>query len=203
MGDTWYTSPPSDVGHRFRRCGPDREKLPPVMSERFPCTLAGSIAAGRRRLRALLLTPAAAMLVAALWTAWSGRWIASALCLAIGLVTFVTWRMSGERIPLWVEIGGDGLKVRTRTSEPRLGLLGASCRELDDDEKRHLERLVSVAGIATPSGGFDSGRLGEFEIYATDLANAVLVETEEARLILTPDDRAGFLRVIQATIAHS
>ena len=38
--------------------------------------------------------------------------------------------------------------------------------------------------------------LGEFELFAADLAHPVLVETGERRLVLSPDDPEGFLRAL-------
>jgi len=68
-----------------------------------------------------------------------------------------------------------------------------AARRLRGDEIVHVEGLASAGGMVAGSGGFDSHRLGEFDLYASDLANAVLVEAEEIRVVVTPDEPDEFL----------
>ena len=75
-------------------------------------------------------------------------------------------------------------------------LEGAKTRRLHAEEVAHLERLTSLGPFTAGSGGFDSHLLGEFDLYATHLESAVLVETEELRFVLTPDDPQAFLRAL-------
>jgi hypothetical protein len=85
------------------------------------------------------------------------------------------------------------VKARRRRLDFDLGDPAAvRARPLELDERRHLEGLASTAGLTAGTGGFDSQRLGEFELYASDLANAVLVEGGDLRLVLTPDAPAAF-----------
>jgi hypothetical protein len=94
---------------------------------------------------------------------------------------------------LWLELSDDELRIRMRYRSELLAIAGARARRLTAAEIAHLERLATLGGITASHGGYDSHLLGEIELYASDLANAVLVETDERRLIVTPDDPGEFL----------
>ena len=104
--------------------------------------------------------------------------------------------MSGdlETTKLWIQ--GSDLVVQTRRYLLRRPISNASGRLLDASEIDHLRRLVSTGVFMATSGGFDTRLLGEFDLYATDLDNAVLVELDDDRLIVTPDDPEVFLRAL-------
>lgn len=102
---------------------------------------------------------------------------------------------------LWLELADDEMRIRMRYRSELLSIAGARGRRLTGPEILHLERLATLGGITASHGGYESHLLGEIELYASDLANAVLVETEERRLIVTPDDPEVFLRNILATDA--
>lgn len=162
----------------------------------FRCTVAGAVAAGRRRLRLLLLGPALLMLLLAV-TSWAGgRIFQGVLCVGVAIVLWFAWRMSAELEPLRLVLAGDRLEVELRNDRLAVPLTGAAVRRLDADERRYLERLASVAGIVRSVGGFDSTRLGEFNLYAGDLESAVLLETDERRFVLTPDDADRFVEAV-------
>jgi hypothetical protein len=102
---------------------------------------------------------------------------------------------------LWLELSNDELRIRMRYRSELLPIAGARARRLTTPEILHLERLATLGGVTASHGGYESHLLGEIELYASDLKNAVFVETEERRLIVTPDDPEGFLREILATRA--
>jgi hypothetical protein len=76
-------------------------------------------------------------------------------------------------------------------------LAGAVARRLDPAEVRDLERLATLGGVTAGSGGFESRRLGEIELYASDLRNAVLIESGEERLVVTPDEADRFVESLR------
>ncbi len=160
------------------------------------CTTAGAVAAGRRRLRAMLLAPAWVMLALALFTWFRGRIFPGLLCLGVAGVLVFAWRMANQLEPLYFEVQGDRLEVRLRWQLFHIDLAGARARELTAEEKRHLERLASVGGLVATSGGYDSHRLGEFDLYASNLDKAVLLEAGESRFIVTPDNPSGFVEAV-------
>ncbi len=163
---------------------------------RFGCTPAGPVAAGRRRLRLILLGPAILMVVLALVTWYRGSFLPGLLSLGVALLLVATWRTANQLEPLYLELQDGRLEVRLRWRLFHVDLTGASARVLSDDEKAHLERLISVGGMVATSGGYDSHRLGEFELYASNLDHALLLEAGDTRFVLTPDDPLGFVEAI-------
>ncbi len=163
---------------------------------KFACTPAGAVAAGRRRLRLLLLGPAALMLVLALVTWAGGGFFAGLLCAGVAILLVAAWRMANQLEPLYLELRDGRLEVRLRWRLFHLDLADASGRLLSGEERAHLERLVSAGGIVATSGSYDSHRLGEFDLYASNLDNALLLEAGESRLVLTPDDPHGFVEAV-------
>ncbi len=167
-----------------------------LSARRFPCTAAGAVAAGRRRLRLLLLGPAALMLGLALVTWVRGGFFAGLLCVGVAVLLVAAWRMANQLEPYYLELRGATLEVRLRWRLFHVDLTGASSRLLTREERTHLERLASAGGIVATSGGYDSHRLGEFDLYASNLDNALLLETAESRFVLTPDDPRGFVEAV-------
>jgi len=163
---------------------------------RFPCTAGGAIARGRRRLRGLLVGLALLMAGVGAATLAFGRIGAGVLALLVALAAWTAWRMSGDLDPLWLELEGDRLAIQMRRRRERFPVAGAAARRLDPDETAHLERLATSGGVTAGSGGFESHRLGELDLYASDLAHAVLVELPERRLVVTPDDPEGFVAAV-------
>jgi hypothetical protein len=162
----------------------------------FQCTSGGRVALGRRRLRLILLGPALLMLGLAVFSWLRGAIFQGLLCVAVFLVLIVAWRMANQLEPLYFEVQGKRLEIRLRWRLFHVDLDGARARLVTDAERRHLEQLVSAGGIVATSGSYDSHRLGEFDLYASDLDNAILLETEETRLILTPDDPRGLVDAV-------
>lgn len=174
---------------------PDSEE-----TSRFLCTLGGSVAASRRRFKVLMLGMGLLMLVVAVVVFLDGRVVAALLALAVAFVSRLAWRMSGDLTPVRLEFGSRSLTVRTRSHSVEIPLEGASARALTADELAHLERLASAGGFVVSSGGFDSHLLGEFDLYASNLGHAVLVDGMDYRLVLTPDNPTRFLEVLDTTV---
>ena len=168
-------------------------------AQRFACTPGGTIARGRRRLRLLLVSLCGSMLVATAVVWAQGRFATGVVPLLVAGVAWTAWRMSGDLDLLWLELDRGRLVVRMRRQRREVELGGACARRLDADERLHLERLASSAGVTASTGGFDSSRLGEFDLHAGDLRNAVLVETADARLVVTPDEPDAFVAAVRTT----
>ena len=175
-----------------------------MTAERFACTPGGAILRGRTRLRRLLLGLVLVLVLAAVlyWTSLlvrGGRsWWPGLFGLLAAAVPWMAWRMSGALDLLWLELAGGRLTIQMRRRRERYDLAGAIARRLTPEEIGHLERLATNGGVTAGTGGFESHRLGEFDLYATDLAHAVLVDLGETRLIVTPDDPEGFLRALSS-----
>lgn len=169
---------------------------PPDETRRFACSASPPRRAGRRRLALILatLTIAAIGAAALAWT--THRTVPAVLALGVALLPVLAWRMSGDLDPLELWLADGRLTVRTRRHLLRWPAAGASGRRLGADEIAHVAGLSQTAGFLTSASGFDSHRLGEFELYASDLANAVLIDLGDDRLVVTPDDPDRFLHTL-------
>lgn len=159
---------------------------------RFPCTAGGTILRGRLRLRRLLVGLTLLMIAVAAATWIAGRFWPGLLALLVAAVPWTAWRMSGDLEPLWLDLDGGLLVIQMRRRRERFRVAGAEVRRLTPEETEHLERLANTGGVTAGTGGFESRLLGEFDLYASDLAHAVLVDLGETRLVVTPDDPEGF-----------
>lgn len=162
-------------------------------ADRFSCTPSGVIASSRRRFSTFLLVLALLMAIATLAMALAGRVVPALLSAGVGIVVGLAWRMSRELSLRWLEVSAGQLAVHTASVRFEVPLEGALARPLEGLEIAHLRRLASTAGLVAGVGGFDSHLLGEFDLYATDLEHAVLIESGEGRFIITPDNPAEFL----------
>lgn len=163
---------------------------------RFSCTPSGVIATSRRRFSAFLLALALLMVITALAMILAGRYVPALLAAGVGVVVGMAWRMSRELSPQWLEISNDRLTVQTASIGFEVPLQEATARPLKREEIAHLRRLASTAGLVAGVGGFDSHMLGEFDLYATDLERAVLIDCGDERLVVTPDQPEKFLAAV-------
>jgi Bacterial PH domain len=175
-----------------------------LSARRFSCTPGGAILRGRRRLQrllvglALVLVASAVLFWLSLLVRGGGPWWPGLFALLAAAVPWLAWRMSGDLDLLALELGGGRLAIEMRRRRERFTAAGATGRRLTPEEIAHLERLATNGGVTAGTGGFESHRLGEFDLYASDLANAVLVDLGETRLVVTPDDPEGFLQALSA-----
>jgi len=168
----------------------------------FPCTPGGAVLRGQRRLRlllgglTLLMIGAAAVFWLSLLIRGGGSWWPGLFAFLGAAVPWTAWRMSGDLDLLGLELDGGRLEIEMRRRRESVAVDGAAARRLTREEIEHLERLATNGGFTAGSGGFESHRLGELDLYASDLAKAVLVELGETRVIVTPDDPEGFLEAL-------
>jgi hypothetical protein len=165
---------------------------------RFLSTSGGAIARGRRRLRWLLGGLCLFLLLAATGAFAARRIGAGVIALLALAVPLFAWRTASDHETLWLDLDGDELEIRMRWRRRRLPLSGTRARRLDPSEIADLERLATLGGVTAGAGGFESRRLGEIELYASDLRNAVLMERDEERWVLTPDDAEGFVVALRS-----
>lgn len=170
---------------------------------RFDCTAAEIVARGQRKITLLLVGLSLGMLFVAIAVWISGRVFPGILALGVSIMTFVAWRMSCELRLKWLQIEDGILTVRAVHQQIKLPISELATRRLDSSEIAHLERLACVGGIVTGSGGFDSHILGEFDLFATNLTNSVLIETPESRLVVTPDEPEVFIEALEEQLAQT
>lgn len=169
---------------------------PAESSSHFECTTGGAIAAGRRTLARLLLGLCAFMVVTGVLVWISDRTVPALLCLGVAFVLRTIWSMSGDLDLLWLELEREALTIQMRRQRLRLPLLAPRVRRLDEAERAHITLLASNGLLLAGTGGFDSHLLGEFNLHASDIENAVLVDTGDSRVVVTPDDPAAFVRAM-------
>jgi hypothetical protein len=162
---------------------------------RFSCTAGGAVLRGRLRLRRLLVGLTLLMAAVGILTLILGRIGPGIFALLVALIPWTAWRMSSDLDPLWLDLGNGNLTVQMRRRRERFPVTGAAARRLTPEEIEHLERLATTGGVAAGTGGFESRLLGEIDLHASNLANAVLVDLGESRLVVTPDDPGGFLAI--------
>jgi hypothetical protein len=183
--------------------GPSRAgtAVAPELPATFACTVGGTLARSRRRLRRLLQALAAILLAAGAIAAATDRAGAGVVAAVAAFLPILALGMSGDLDVQELELAPGELVVRMRRRVQRLALVEPRGRSLTDDERRHLEGLVSAGGFTAGTGGVDSHRLGEVEIHASDFDHALLVETGEERLVLTPDEPERFLATLRLAAA--
>jgi hypothetical protein len=147
-------------------------------------------------LNLLLLVPAGLMFVAMIVSWVRGSIFPGLLAGGVGVALLLAWRMASDLEPVYLKIEDGRLEVRLRWNLFHIDLTGARARRLTAEEQTHLESLVSAGGIVASSGGYDSHKLGELDLYASDLRNSVLLEAEDVRYIMTPDDADGFVDAV-------
>lgn len=170
-------------------------------AQRFPCTRDGSVGRGRGRMRGFLLTLALFTFVVALAAVAFGRLMPAALAVGAGVLALFARRMSADLDPVWFDLDGDQLRVQMQRQHQIVSLAGSTLRRLEAAELEHLTNLATIAGVTAGTGGFESHLLGEFDLYATNLDNAVLIQHEETATIVTPDDPAGFMTAVREATA--
>lgn len=168
-----------------------------MTAHRFPCTAGGAILRGRLRLRRLLVGLTVLMAAVGIATIAVGRLFPGIFALLVALVPWTAWRMSGDLDPLWLDLSRGTLTVQMRRRHERFPIAGAEARRLTPEEIESLERLATSGGMVAGTGGFESKLLGELDLYASDFANAVLLEAGELRMVVTPDDPEGFLAALR------
>ena len=161
-------------------------------TKRFPCTFSGKIRQSKTRLTLLLTTLILGMILGSGLMFWQARTIPGVLCLLVAFGTWTALRMSGDLDPLWIDVSPDGLRIQMKRQHQEYPHAEAA-RRLTSEEIAYLERLITTAGFTLSTGGYESHRLGEFEMFATDLTNSLLLFYEETGVILTPDDPDGLL----------
>lgn len=168
----------------------------------FPCSLGGAVAHGRRRLRQFLGFLLLLMIGVAVAAFVNGKLGGGMIALIAAIGPLFALGLVGETDLDGLYLSKGLLTIALSSGNERIPLAGASLRRLDEKEVLHLERLASHAGIIAGTGGYDSAQLGEFDLYASNLHNAILVEAslndEPLCVVVTPDDPATFLAAVTA-----
>lgn len=71
-------------------------------------------------------------------------------------------------------------------------------QELNNNELKWSIRTFGVGGLFGYFGTFWISKLGSMTWYATKINNAVLIETETTKFVLTPDEQEIFIRELKS-----
>ena len=159
----------------------------------FTCTPGGAVAEGIRRFKWLLIILALSMIVAAIGAWATDRFIPGLIAAMVAAVVGLAWRMSNDLRPRRLTLEPARMLIETPRQLISVPIEGAQIRPLEPEEIAHLESLASAGGFVAGSGGFDSRLLGEFDLYASDFAQALFIQAPEGRIVVTPDRAARFL----------
>lgn len=174
----------------------------------FECTPGGTIGRGRRRLSLLLSGLTCLMTLFAVLTWIRGAVLPGILALMVAAMAGLAWRMATNLELRRVIVSDDEVEIRLRWGRVRIPREDLRARRLNEEEIEHLEQLASVGVFAVATGGFDSHLLGEFDLHAADLGQAVLLESppriddegevvrEPVRAIVTPDEIDRFVALL-------
>jgi hypothetical protein len=130
-----------------------------------------------------------------------------AALLAIPLVLVgATVLVSAAWAPRGVSVDRWSIRVERRWVEP-LEIPLSSVRAVEVLGRDRIGRVRKVTGFSDGTGAvwgrFRSDPLGEFRLYSWRRGCWVLVETDEQRVVLTPDDPDRFVADVRAAIAWS
>jgi hypothetical protein len=120
------------------------------------------------------------------------------LLLLVGCLFGGIWAFA----PLGVEVTGDAVRIERRWAGPvQLPLSRIRSAEvLASQYGRRWWRTNGTAMGRTRFGRFASRELGPFRLYAWRYGPYVLLETEEGRVVLTPDDPQRFVDQVRERI---
>ena len=96
------------------------------------------------------------------------------------------------------ELSKDALRVKRLFWTTRLPLADLATAEWDPAAMRRSIRTLGNGGFYSYTGYYRNKALGSYRAYVTDLDRAVVLRFTDRRLVISPDDPAGFLRELQA-----
>ena len=134
-----------------------------------------------------------------------GVWMRLAALLAIPLVVVgaivlvsAAWAPRGVTVDRW------SIQIQRRWVEP-LEIPISSVRAVEvlgRDRVGQVRKVTSFSdGTGAVWGRYRSDRLGEFQLYAWRRGPWVLVETDQERVVVTPDDPERFVTEVRAGLA--
>lgn len=90
---------------------------------------------------------------------------------------------------VWVE------RLQWRTP---VALAGLRRLEIIREDARPAWRLFGNGGLFAYVGWFANSRVGRYRAFATDFRRSVLLQYEDHRVVLTPDDPERFVEAVEA-----
>ena len=105
--------------------------------------------------------------------------------------------------PVAARVEGGEIRIERRLA-PAVAIAVADVRRVEPLAPEYARRLWRVAGTAVPGGvrygHFRSPELGDVELYDWRWTGYVLLDTDRARFVLTPDEPDAFVAAVRARI---
>lgn len=112
----------------------------------------------------------------------------------VPVVALVWWT---TRIKTYRMTENELIVVRHWTTN-RFALAGLTRVETGADVLQGMRKRSGNDGLGAITGEFRSKRLGDFEVYATDAAKAVVLHWPDHRLAVSPDQTESFIAALVA-----
>lgn len=107
--------------------------------------------------------------------------------------------------PVAARVEGGEIRI-ARKLAPAVVIPVAEVRRVEPIAPQYARRLRRVAGTAVPGGvrygHFRSPELGDVQLYAWRSDAHVLLDTEHARIVVTPDDPEAFVATVRAGLSR-
>lgn len=132
------------------------------------------------------------------------RLLLLALAAGVPLLLAATFALSWAYGPCSAELTAEGVRIQRNAAGPVDIPLAdiRSARPLGRGETRGWRRTAGVGLGKLAYGRFRSDALGPFRLYAWRRGPLLLLETEEGKVVLSPDDPDRFLEDLRARLAR-
>jgi hypothetical protein len=144
----------------------------------------------------------------------TGAVVVLAVALAVAMPLTISAKSPGERWAAWIapvvvlaivaltalwiirrfELTDDAILVRRSFWTNRIPLASIESADLDPQACRGAWKTAGNDGLFAMHGRFRSKRLGKFQAYVTDPANAIVLRVRGDTIVISPENPRGFLR---------
>lgn len=144
----------------------------------------------------------------------TGAVVALVVGLAVAAPLTLALKKPGERWAAWIapvvlldvlaitalwmirrfELTDDAILVRRSFWTNRIPLASIQAAELDPQACRGAWKTAGNDGLFAMHGRFRSKRLGKFQAYVTDPANAIVLRVQGDTIVISPENPRAFLR---------
>lgn len=151
---------------------------------------------------------------------------ASSLLIIVTVIVVPQLAMSGKPAPVWVRllapacvvaifgiialfsvqgftVKGRELWVQRPLWQTRLPLGDLQQAHVDPTAMKGAWRSAGNGGLLVFCGWFRSRKLGKFRAFVTDQSRCVVMEFKDRKLVVSPDDPAGFVKALELSPNHN
>lgn len=127
--------------------------------------------------------------------------VLAAHSVVIGFIAVPLILLAYAYSPRGYDVAGRAIRVRRLIGDVEIPLEGVrEVRAADKDDFRGCVKLCGNGGLFGYYGLFRPRKLGKSRWYITDRSKAVVLITDARTAVFSPDDIAGFIETIRATV---